>query len=134
MKKVCEPDIGMPKVFEFEIDKADAGMIAPAALGLKVPANSLVRFWCNRVVAFDSGTSDVLDIGAGMIGYVSALDLQTTGTNTAAEFWTGDTDVDLEYAVTSVGAAATSVRRCVGRRQATSVDVSRSRRSRRSRR
>lgn len=114
MKLCTTPDIGMPGkrgVFEVEFDYNDVDT-ASQALGIVIPANSLVTISVTRMTAFDSGTSDVLNIGytGALTAFVNALDLHSSaGLGAKTEFHV-TAERTLLYGITTVGAVATAGR------------------------
>lgn len=111
MKLLTTPDIGMPGkrgVFEVEFDFNDVDT-ASQDLGITIPANSLVTISASRMTAFDSGTSDVLNLGytGSLAAFISALDLHSSaGLGAKTEFHV-TTERELLYGITTVGAVAT---------------------------
>lgn len=110
MKLLTTPDIGMPGksgVFEIEFDFNDIDT-AGQALGLTIPANSLVKMRLSRLTAFDSGVSDVLNVGklGALTEFISASDLHGTGLGAEAAFHV-TAETALLYGITKAGADAT---------------------------
>ena len=110
MKLLTTPDIGMPGlpgVFEIEFDFNDVNTTGEA-LGITIPANSLVKMRLSRLTAFDSGVSDALNVGklGALNAYVNASDLHGTGLSAETAFHV-TAETDLLYGITTVGAVAT---------------------------
>lgn len=114
MKLLTTPDIGRPGkpgVFELELDHTDVNS-ASVATGITVPENSLVTISTSRMTAFDSGTSDVLNLGytGALTAFISALDLHSSaGLGAKTEFHV-TTERALLCGITTVGAVAAAGR------------------------
>ena len=115
MKYLTKPITGgMPGrgyTHEHELQIADADGVL-TSMELTVPANSLVRFLANRLVAFNSGGACTLSVGktGAATAYINALDVKgATGINSEAYYWF-DEETVLRFTLTSAAADPTTGR------------------------